>query len=103
MSEQFILQYIPQRIRELGCTQYHIDYCDKVIPAATTQEIEAHNTLYFIVDDPTGLQVSSDYGVYDLTDDPLEDNIHQHRGTITITNPGTESRRIKFVRVTIVR
>ncbi len=103
MSEQFILQYIPERIKELGYKQYHLSYCDKVIGASRSQSIEAYNALYFIVDDPLGLIIESDYGLYDTTDNPAADNVHQHRGEIIITNPGASSRRIKFIKVAIIK
>jgi hypothetical protein len=103
MTEQFILQFIPRRIKELDYQEYYISYADKVIEGGSIQAIQAYNSLYFIVDDPIGLRVESDYGVYDLTDNPSSDNVHQHRGEIIITNPGTDSRRIKFIKVVIVK
>jgi hypothetical protein len=67
--------------------------------------IDAANELYFILGDPEGLIVESEYGVYDTTEEPsstLLENAHQHRGEIIITNPDEPNRRIKFVQVIIV-
>ena len=102
MTEQFILQYAPQRVKQLGYSNYHIRYHDLVLQGGSTKTIPAYNELYFIVEDPTGLIVESDYGLYDSTDEPLPDNIHQHRGEILIKNPGTEKKRIKFIQIIIV-
>jgi hypothetical protein len=102
MTEQFILTYVPQRIKQLRYSKYHLKYRDLVIEANSTQVILAYNELYFIVDDPPGLTVDSDYGLFDSTDNPIPDSVHQHRGEIVITNPGAAKRRIKFIQVIIV-
>ncbi len=102
MTEQFILQYVPQRVTQLGFSKYHLRYRDLVIEENSVQVIAAYNELYFIIDDPPGLVVESDYGLYDSTDDPISDSVHQHRGEITIRNPGIGKRRIKFIQIIIV-
>lgn len=102
MTELFILQYAPIRIKQLDYTKYHIRHRDLVIEAGSTITIPAYNELFFIVDDPSGLVVNSDYGMYDSTDSPIPESIHVHRGEITIVNPGAEKRRIKFIQAIIV-
>jgi len=102
MTESYILHYTPIRIRELGFEAHRIRYRDLVIEGDSKLIIPAYNELYFIVDDPPGLIIESAYGMYDSTEDPLADNVHEHRGEIVITNPGTGSRKIKFIQVIIV-
>lgn len=102
MTEQFILHYAPERIRQLEYTRYHIRHRDFVIEAGRTIMIPAYNELFFIVDEPPGLVIESDYGMYDSTDDPIPESIHMHRGEIKIFNPGSAKRRIKFIQVIIV-
>lgn len=102
MTEQFILQFIPERIKQLGYVNYHLRYRDLVLDGNKSITLAAYNELYFIVDDPSGLVVESDYGLYDSTDDPIEESVHQHRGEITITNPKAMRRRIKFIQLIIV-
>jgi hypothetical protein len=102
MTEHFILQYIPGRIRQLGYRKYHIRYKDITISAYSKQVLTAYNELYFVVDDPKGIWLESDYGVYDGIDESAASNMHEHRGEITIENPGNERRRIKLIQVIIV-
>jgi len=102
MTEQFILQYVPERIRQLGYRKHYTRYRDFVVDGGSSVSLPAYNELYFIVDDPPGVIVESDYGLYDTTDNPVHDNVHQHRGEITIRNTCTEKRRIKFIQVIIV-
>jgi hypothetical protein len=102
MTEPFILELIPCRIKQLGYTSYHLRYRDLIIEGNKSVTQYAYNELYFIVDDPPGLIVESDYGLYDTTDESIIENVHQHRGEIKIINPKPESRRIKFVQLIIV-
>jgi hypothetical protein len=102
MTEGYILHYVPVRVKELGYTLHRMRYRDLVIEGDSRIIIPAFNELYYIVDDPPGLIVESGYGMYDSTDDPLAENVHEHRGEIIITNPGTGRRKIKFIQVIIV-
>lgn len=102
MTEVYILHYSPIRVKELGYAKYYIRYRDLMIDGGSTVYIPAYNELYFIVDDPPGLVVESDYGIYDSTDDPLPDSVHEHRGEIVIRNPGTSRRKIKFIQVIMI-
>jgi hypothetical protein len=102
MTEQFILQYVPLRLKQLGYSNYHLRPRDLIIDAGGKVELPAYNELFFIVDEPPGVIVESDYGVYDSTDDPVPESIHIHKGEIRISNPGVEKRRIKLIQVIIV-
>ena len=102
MTESFILEHLPERVKQMGYRSYRIRYRDLMINSASSISISAFNELWFIVDDPPGLLVASNYGIYDTTGDYLAESIHQHRGTIVITNSGTENKRIKFIQVVIV-
>jgi hypothetical protein len=102
MTEQLIIQYVPERIRQLGFTDYHLRYRDLMIVKQSSMTVTAWNELYFIVDDPPDVIVESDYGIYDSTENPVEENVHQHRGEIVIRNKSSKSKRIKFVQVIIV-
>ena len=103
MSEQFILQYIPVKLKQLGFMNYFIRYKDMTIPGNTIQVVESYRDLLFIVDDPEGLIVDSDYGMYDTTGNYLQENSHQHKGYVNINNPNTENKRIKFIQAIIVK
>ena len=72
------------------------------MPSEDSMTIPAYNELWFIVDDPQGLEVISDYGIYDSTGEYLFDNSHQHTGEIVITNRTGDNKRIKFIQVIIV-
>lgn len=102
MTEAYIHLRVPGRLAELGFTKYHERHRDFIIEAGSSMRLEAFNELYYVVDDPVGLVIESMYGMYDSTEDPLLENVHEHRGEVVINNPGTVRRRIKFIQVIIV-
>ena len=102
MTERFILDYIPIRIKQLAYKNYHIRYRDLGILAESKVLIPAFNELWFVVDEPAGISIESDYGLYDSTGEYIFENTHQHRGEITLSNPGNTNRRIRFIQVIIV-
>lgn len=102
MREEYILQQIPERIKQLGYNKYHVRYRDFTILAGSQEVISAWNELWYIVDDAVGIIVDSNYGLYDSTGEYLKDNAHEHRGEIVIVNPDSESKRVKFIQVIIV-
>ena len=102
MTEEFILKYIPERICQLGYEKFYIRYRDITIPPFSSQSYSAFNELWLIVDDPPGLLVESEYGIFDSTGTYISDNSHEHKGEIIITNPDAESKRIKFIQVIII-
>ncbi len=54
MTEQFILDYIPQRMEQLGYKRYHVRYRDLTLKPMAKVFMAAYNELFFIVGDPPG-------------------------------------------------
>lgn len=102
MTEQFILGFIPERIKRLGYSKYHLRYKDLNIPPSASLVFDAYNELFFVIGDPQDISIESSYGVYDTSGDPTTSNVHEHRGEIIVSNRGDEARRVKFVQVIIV-
>jgi hypothetical protein len=103
MTEEFIHDYIPERMKQLGFTKYHIRYRDIGVFGQTTMTIEAYNEIFFIVDVPPNMIVESEYGLYStMISIDWTENIHQHRGEIVIINGNEMNKRVKFIQVIIV-
>lgn len=102
MSESFIMELIPHRLKQLTYAKWHIRHRDFLIGSGKTVVIPAYNELFFLVDDPEGVIVDSDYGLYDSTGSPMDECVHQHRGEIVVTNPTALKCRVKFIQVIIV-
>jgi hypothetical protein len=102
MTEEFIMGYIPKRLKQLGYETYHIRHRDYSVQAGSSFTIDAYNELYFIIGSPDDLTIDSDYGMYDSTGSFTGENMHQHKGFITITNPTDSNKRVEFIQVIIV-
>ncbi|QLH33384.1 MAG: hypothetical protein HWD62_14080 [Cyclobacteriaceae bacterium] len=79
MTEQFILDFAPLRLKQQGYSRFHLRHRDFIVEAGATITIPAYNEMFFIVDEPPGLVVDSDYGMFDSTDDLIPECIHIHR------------------------
>lgn len=102
MNEQFIWEYIPHRMQQLGYSKWLVRHRDLGLQAFTKLRFSAYNELFFVVGDPKGVEVESNYGLYTEGDSFLDENIHEHRGEILIQNTTDEPKRIKMVQVIIV-
>jgi hypothetical protein len=102
MREEFILAYIPERVKQLGFTSYHIRYRDFFIASRGSQSIDAWNELYFLVGEPLDILIDSDYGQYNSTISAQAENTYQHKGNISISNTADSGRRVKFIQVILV-
>lgn len=100
MNIALALEYIPRRMRELGHgNNYTIKYRHIVLTASETLSIEAGNDIYLLVEENSGITISSELGVYDLSDQGLNELIHEHQGSITITNNSKDQARVKLIQI----
>lgn len=100
MTEEFILSYAKDRVGQLGYEKFYLRYRDFMILPNSSLSVEGD--LWFVVDDPAGVLIESDYGFYDTTGVYINENSHEHKGEIVITNPDSESKKLKLIQVIIV-
>ena len=99
MSEEFILRYAQQRVKERGFDTFQMRYHDLLIQGEETKEIKAFNEIYFLISADEGISIQSDYGEYDYSNLSLSENVHEHADQIRITNHTSSVKRIKFIQV----
>lgn len=103
MSEQFIPEYIPHRMKQLGYSRWFVRHRDFGVAESSEIVLSTSNELFIIVGDPQGFEVESDYGLYvSGPDEFLEENAHEHKGNIRILNVGDSDNRITMIQVIIV-
>lgn len=102
MTESFILDYIPKRMKQLEFQKWHIQYRDLAVLPEDTFQIKAYNELWFIVGNPPNIIVESDYGTYDGSQISSHEYAHEHRGLITVRNTIKDKLRITFIQTIIV-
>ncbi|WP_017730715.1 hypothetical protein [Nafulsella turpanensis] len=99
MSEEFILRYAEQRVKERGYDKFLMRYHDLLIQGEVTKEINAFNEIYFLISADEGISIQSDYGEYDYGNSSLSENVHEHADQIRITNYTSSTRRAQFIQV----
>lgn len=103
MTESFILDYIPKRMKQLDYQKWHVQYRDIAVLPDESLQIPAFNEIWFIVGNPTGFYIDSDYGVYSGNPDTgSHEYAHEHRGLVTIRNTSKEKLRITFIQTIII-
>ena len=100
MTEQFIMQYIPERMKQLGYSKWHIRYRDFFLSSVSAMTMITYNELFYIVGSPPEVSVYSDYGEYRALF--TTENRYEHKGEITISNEGLQPVRVKMIQVIIV-
>jgi hypothetical protein len=99
MSEEFILRYAEQRVKERGYDKFLMRYHDLLIQGEEIKEINAFNEIYFLITADEGISIRSDYGEYDYSNSSLSENVHEHADQIRITNHTSSAKRTRFIQV----
>lgn len=99
MTEEFILRYAAQRVKERGFEKFLMRYHDLAIQGEEVKEINAFNEIYFLVHADTGISIQSDYGGYDYGNSSLSENVHEHSDQIQIINQTSSTKRVRFIQV----
>ena len=71
--------------------------------AGEIRTIDAYNEYFFLIETDKEISISSEFGMYDLNDDTINEQLYEHQGKITITNPSSPTagmyKHIKFIQV----
>lgn len=102
MTESFILDYIPKRMKQLGYDKWHIRYRDLGLWPEIEVALPAYNEIWFMVGAPTDFYIESDYGIYDGSQVAQHEYSHEHRGNILIRNTSKTKLRIIFIQTIII-
>ena len=99
MTEEFILRYANQRVKERGFEKFLMRFHDLALQGEEVKEINAFNEIYFLVHADAGVSIQSDYGEYDYGNSSLSENVHEHGDQIRITNQTSSTKRVRFIQV----
>ncbi len=102
MNPQIALEYAQRKLKELNVNEnYTLDFRHIIVQDKKIIQVEATNQFYYLVDGyATTFRITSDTGVYDLTDTKLSELKHEHTGVITIQNRVTPILHLQFIVVT---
>lgn len=100
MNVALALEYIPRRMKELGYdTNYYIRFRHFVLQANEKIELDAYNQFFILVEELTDASVHSDFGMYDIAEDRINEQIYEHQGAIIINNYSYQINHVRFIQV----
>ena len=100
MTINLALEYIPRRMRELGHGKnYSLRFRHFVLQAQEQREISAFNQLLILVDEASDVSVVSEFGIFDLSLNNVNEMIYEHQGNVKITNYLSGLNHIRFIQV----
>jgi hypothetical protein len=101
MKTEFALQYIPQRMRELGIgTDYQVKWRHLQLDGLQSQTIYADNEFYYLIEPSIAFSVKSKMGAFDLGDTSITEMQYEHRGKLELHNKSIQPQLILFIQVT---
>lgn len=102
MNPLIAFEYAQRKLKELNVNgNYALDFRHLAVQDKKTIIINADNQFYYLVDGyATTFRITSDTGVYDLTDTKLSEVKHEHTGQISIQNRVSPILHLQFIVVT---
>ena len=103
MTQEFALLHIPSRMQELGHgTNYFTPTPQHYsLQAGEVRSIDAYNAYFFLTSADADISVRSEFGMYDLNNPLLNQQLYEHEGKIIITNTSRNLRHVQFIQVII--
>lgn len=92
--------YIPRIMKELGVNDnYHLKFKHWVLAPCEVKIVEGYNQYFFLLEAEDTVRVKSEFGEYDLLNNKILEQRYEHQGKITISNPSSVYKHIKFFQV----
>ncbi|MBA2611313.1 MAG: hypothetical protein H0U95_05025 [Bacteroidetes bacterium] len=100
MNVALALEYIPRRMKELGYgTDYYIRFRHFVLQGNEKIEFDAYNQFFILVEEIADMSVQSDFGLFDIAEDKINEQTYEHQGSISINNYASHINHIRFIQV----
>lgn len=101
MVKELIAEYVRSRMDKTNYgTQYYIEFRHFVLQPGEHRDVEAYNELYVLVEPVSNVNIKSDFGMFDLSFDRIDELQYVHQGFISIHNYSPTITHLQFVQVT---
>ncbi len=101
MVKELISEFIRSRMEKLNYgTEYYIDFHHFVLQPGQHKDVEAYNDLYVLVEPVENVNIKSEFGMFDLSFDRIDELQYVHQGFISIQNYSKTVSHVQFVQVT---
>lgn len=102
MTTALAQEYIRGRMIELGyADKYFIRLRHYVLRPQEQISIDADIHFFLLVNPPVMVRVQSEYGIYDLTVDNVNELQYEHQGKIEVENYASHLQHVQFIQVII--
>lgn len=101
MTEEFAILFIKDRMEELGYGKSYFAPTPKhfSLYGGETRIIDAYNEYYFLIEADKVVSIISEFGMYDVNDDTINEQLYEHQGKLILTNKSKEIAHVKFIQV----
>ena len=100
MTDTLVLEYIPKRMCELNYgPDYIIRFRHFVLQPREERKLQGQNQLLFLVEPFCDLRIESVAGLFDMSEDQVNELQYEHRGDIAITNQSIFINHVRFIQV----
>lgn len=101
MNTDLAIAMIDSRMRDMGfkAADYSISFKHCVLQGNESREIEAYNEFYFLEHDPEDVNITSDFGFYDLSYQKTNELKYEHQGLILLQNQSAIINHVRFIQV----
>ncbi|CAN5729305.1 hypothetical protein BH11BAC7_BH11BAC7_21330 [soil metagenome] len=100
MNFAFALDSIPRRMKEMGYGENYLTrYRHVRIEKTPVTIIQAHNQLLLFIEPLDNIKIESEKGIYNMLDAKINEQQHEHSGTVTITSSNSADVYILFIQV----
>jgi hypothetical protein len=102
MTTALAQEYLRGRMAELGFPdQYYLRLRHYVLQPKQEIIIHADVHLFLLIQPPVMVRVQSEYGIYDLTVDNVNELQYEHQGIIEVENYASHLQHVQFIQVII--
>ncbi len=100
MVKELLSEYIRSRMEKLNYgTDYYIDFRHIVLQPGQHKDIESYNEFYVLAEPVENVNIKSDFGMFDLSFDRIDELQYVHQGFISIHNYAPTLSHVQFVQV----
>ncbi|MEZ4921874.1 MAG: hypothetical protein R2780_01770 [Crocinitomicaceae bacterium] len=100
MREGTAIEIAKSKMKELGVgKKYILRYRHFVLDSLEKKQIRSENHLFILIGENEEVKIESKAGIFDMTDEGINEQQHVHRGLIKLENFDKRIQHIRFIQV----
>lgn len=101
MIKELAYEFIKGRMEKLGYAKdgYYIDFLHAVMQPGEHRDYEAYNEFFLLAVPVDNINITSDFGFFDLSFNKVDELQYWHQGFISVHNYSTSVNHVQFIQV----